>query len=77
MDRTLDEILAERRQTNKRSGSRSNRGGNAGRRRERQDYPRDGVRKARLNPHEPLPIIGSHSQEDSFRVMSLDRNTDI
>lgn len=44
MDRSLDEILAERQQ-DKRSGSRNNRGG-GGRRREARDYPRDGVRKS-------------------------------
>ncbi|KAK3988072.1 hypothetical protein QBC44DRAFT_330053 [Cladorrhinum sp. PSN332] len=49
LDRSLDEILAERKQSNR--GSRGgNRGGNSSnggpRRRERSDYPRDGVRKS-------------------------------
>ncbi|KAK1754939.1 hypothetical protein QBC47DRAFT_204578 [Echria macrotheca] len=43
LDRSLDEILAERKQN---GGGRGNRGGNRGQRRERQDYPRDGVRKS-------------------------------
>jgi THO complex subunit 4 len=66
LDRSLDEILAERKQVRHRRidglgfdglmvslqngsgrGSHGNRGGNRGQRRERQDYPRDGVRKVR------------------------------
>ncbi|KAH7329297.1 hypothetical protein B0I35DRAFT_419892 [Stachybotrys elegans] len=44
MDRGLDEIIAD----NRSNGSRNRRGGsgNGGRRRERQDYPRDGVKKS-------------------------------
>ncbi|KJZ73595.1 hypothetical protein HIM_06928 [Hirsutella minnesotensis 3608] len=41
MDRGLDEIIAD----NRSSGPRNRRGGGNFRRRERQDYPRDGVRK--------------------------------
>ncbi|KAK4239822.1 hypothetical protein C8A03DRAFT_42600 [Achaetomium macrosporum] len=40
LDRSLDEILADRRQQNN-----NNRGSRGGRRRDRSDYPRDGVRK--------------------------------
>ncbi|KAI6364330.1 hypothetical protein MCOR25_005668 [Pyricularia grisea] len=53
MDRSLDEILAERQTKNGGRGSRGPRngggsgGGNRRRERERQDYPRDGVRKVR------------------------------
>ncbi|GAB1310935.1 hypothetical protein MFIFM68171_01145 [Madurella fahalii] len=43
LDRSLDEILAERKQSGR--SSRGNRGNNSGRRRDRSDYPRDGVRK--------------------------------
>ncbi|KAK3941574.1 hypothetical protein QBC46DRAFT_382536 [Diplogelasinospora grovesii] len=43
LDRSLDEILADRKQSNR--GARGSRG-NGGRRRERNDYPRDGVRKS-------------------------------
>ncbi|TLD13141.1 uncharacterized protein PgNI_03081 [Pyricularia grisea] len=52
MDRSLDEILAERQTKNGGRGSRGPRngggsgGGNRRRERERQDYPRDGVRKS-------------------------------
>ncbi|ELQ44736.1 hypothetical protein OOU_Y34scaffold00058g9 [Pyricularia oryzae Y34] len=56
MDRSLDEILAERQTKNGSRGSRGPRNGGGGggggggnnrrRERERQDYPRDGVRKA-------------------------------
>ncbi|KAM0252133.1 hypothetical protein ACHAQJ_007873 [Trichoderma viride] len=42
MDRGLDEIIADKRS----NGSRTRRGGD--RRRERQDYPRDGVKKVRV-----------------------------
>jgi len=35
-------------QSGRGGGSRGNRGGNRGQRRERQDYPRDGVRKVRI-----------------------------
>ncbi|KAK3341535.1 hypothetical protein B0T25DRAFT_558565 [Lasiosphaeria hispida] len=45
LDRSLDEILADRKQGGRGSG-RGNRGNNAGRRRERPEYPRDGVRKS-------------------------------
>ncbi|KAK3383797.1 hypothetical protein B0T24DRAFT_715635 [Lasiosphaeria ovina] len=61
LDRSLDEILAERKQNGGGGGGRGPRGGRGnssnagggggggaggGRRRERQDYPRDGVRKS-------------------------------
>ncbi|KAK4165697.1 hypothetical protein QBC43DRAFT_314980 [Cladorrhinum sp. PSN259] len=49
LDRSLDEILAERKQNNRgsRGGNRGSNSGNGGhRRRERSDYPRDGVRKS-------------------------------
>ena len=53
MDRSLDEILAERQSKNagrargsRNGGSGSGGGGGGSRRRERQDYPRDGVRKS-------------------------------
>ncbi|PNP42774.1 hypothetical protein TGAMA5MH_05516 [Trichoderma gamsii] len=44
MDRGLDEIIADKRS----NGSRNRRGGGGDRRRDRQDYPRDGVKKVRL-----------------------------
>ncbi|KAL6869595.1 hypothetical protein ACO1O0_000921 [Amphichorda felina] len=46
MDRGLDEIIAETRTTNGPRGRRGGGGGGGGRRRERQDGPRDGVRKS-------------------------------
>ncbi|KAK0632269.1 hypothetical protein B0T14DRAFT_503732 [Immersiella caudata] len=42
LDRSLDEILADRRQSGRGRGNR----GSRGQRRDRQDYPRDGVRKS-------------------------------
>ncbi|KAL2122913.1 hypothetical protein VTJ04DRAFT_3368 [Mycothermus thermophilus] len=48
LDRSLDDILAERRQEKKRDPPRGDRGdrGGANRRRDRSDNPRDGVRKS-------------------------------
>ncbi|KAK1769663.1 hypothetical protein QBC33DRAFT_531543 [Phialemonium atrogriseum] len=66
MDRSLDEILAER-QKSKRGGPRNNRGGSgASGRRERQDYPRDGVRKS-FRDDAPRSTGGQSFRDDAPR----------
>ncbi|KAL7818108.1 hypothetical protein V8C44DRAFT_320151 [Trichoderma aethiopicum] len=63
MDRGLDEIIADKRS----NGSRNRRGGD--RRRDRQDYPRDGVKKSLRNEPRNLDSEWVHDryEENSYR----------
>ncbi|KXX73973.1 THO complex subunit 4A [Madurella mycetomatis] len=71
LDRSLDEILAERKQSGR--SSRGNRGSNSGRRRDRSDYPRDGVRKVRMGlPSNEFPSVqGAIAQSHRFSPDTL------
>ncbi|KAK3337132.1 hypothetical protein B0T19DRAFT_396781 [Cercophora scortea] len=66
LDRSLDEILSERKQAGGRGGPRANRGGNGRDRRERQDYPRDGVRKSFRDRDDTPRNIDSEWVHDRF-----------
>ncbi|KAJ4860791.1 hypothetical protein V8C43DRAFT_301214 [Trichoderma afarasin] len=63
MDRGLDEIIADKRS----NGSRTRRGGD--RRRDRQDYPRDGVKKSLRNEPRNLDSEWVHDryEENTYR----------
>ncbi|KAL6908443.1 RNA-binding domain-containing protein [Trichoderma evansii] len=64
MDRGLDEIIADKRS----NGSRNRRGG-GDRRRDRQDYPRDGVKKSSRNEPRNLDSEWVHDryEENTYR----------
>ncbi|PHH92604.1 hypothetical protein CDD83_6665 [Cordyceps sp. RAO-2017] len=63
MDRGLDEIIAD----NRSSGPRNRRGGGDQRRRDRQDYPRDGVRKSVRTEPRSIDSEWVHDRYDDDR----------
>ncbi|KAK3329629.1 hypothetical protein B0H66DRAFT_32706 [Apodospora peruviana] len=66
LDRSLDEILAERKQSGGRGGRARGPRGNGSRQRERQDYPRDGVRKSFRDRDDAPRNIDSEWVHDKF-----------
>ncbi|KAI3332196.1 RNA-binding domain-containing protein [Xylariaceae sp. AK1471] len=75
MDRSLDEIVAES-QAGKRGGNRSRRGGGGGSRqpRERDAYPRDGVRKSTRDDKRGLDTDWVHDKFEGFHSRDRARN---
>ncbi|KAI1328368.1 RNA-binding domain-containing protein [Xylariaceae sp. FL0255] len=75
MDRSLDEIVAESR-SNRRGGNRGRRGGGGSRQpRERDSYPRDGVRKSARDDSRGLDSDWVHDKFEAFNSRDRPRNS--